>query len=84
MPPPKSLCDIQVFLGMTGYYCQFIPNYANLAEPMVQLFRKDLQLIGQMNKNVVLWLLKSLSLKPPFYYFQTTLKPSIYILMPAI
>ena len=38
-----SLCNIQVFLGMTGYYCQFIPNYAHLAEPMVQLLRKDLQ-----------------------------------------
>ena len=35
MPPPMLICDIQVFLGITGYYCHFIPNYAHLAEPIV-------------------------------------------------
>jgi hypothetical protein len=42
MKSPTSLRDIQVFLGMTGYYRQFIPNYAHTAEPLVKLLRKDL------------------------------------------
>lgn len=41
MSPPKSLRDIQVFLGMVGYYRQFIPHFAELAEPLVYLLHKD-------------------------------------------
>ena len=39
MLPPTSLRDVQVFLGMMGYYRQFIPDFARLSEPLVQLLR---------------------------------------------
>ena len=39
MKPPSSLRDVQVFLGMMGYYRQFIPDFAAISEPLVQLLR---------------------------------------------
>ena len=40
MAPPENLKELQRFLGLTGYYRQTIPSYAQVAEPLVQLTRK--------------------------------------------
>ena len=32
-PTPKSLKDVQTFLGLAGYYRQFIPDFATTASP---------------------------------------------------
>jgi hypothetical protein len=41
MPCPKTVKQVQSFLGATGYYRQCIPNYAKIAEPIVRLIRKE-------------------------------------------
>ena len=41
MKSPESMQDIQIFLGMIGYYCWFVPNFASIAEPLIVLLRKD-------------------------------------------
>ena len=38
---PRSVKDVKAFLGFTGYYRRFIPNYADKAEPLVSLLRKN-------------------------------------------
>lgn len=38
---PASLRDIQVFIGMVGYYWQFISHFGELAELLVRLITKD-------------------------------------------
>ena len=45
MTQPTSLRDIQVFLGMVGYYCQFIPHFSELAEPLVRLLIKEVPFV---------------------------------------
>ena len=30
-PPPQNITDIHSFLGFTGFYCYFIPNYSLIA-----------------------------------------------------
>ena len=40
-PPPKNVMDIHSFLGFTGFYCYFIPNYSLIAQPMIQLTWKN-------------------------------------------
>ena len=38
-PEPKSFKDVQVFLGLTGYFCWFIHKYANITAPLTDLLR---------------------------------------------
>ena len=40
-PPPQNVMDICSFLGFTGFYHYFIPNYSLIARPMIQLTRKN-------------------------------------------
>ena len=40
-PPPDNVSDLRSFLGTCGYVAKFIPNYANIAEPLRKLTRKE-------------------------------------------
>jgi hypothetical protein len=33
--------QIYSFLGLTGYYCRFIPNFSKIAKPITKLLEKD-------------------------------------------
>ena len=47
-PRPETKTQVRSFLGLTGYYRNFIPNYAAIAVPLTDLTKK-----GQPNK--VVW-----------------------------
>ena len=38
--PPKNLTEVWSFLGFTGYYRYFIPNYSKIAWPLLDLIKK--------------------------------------------
>jgi len=38
--PPKTITKVRQFLGFTGYYRYFIPNYLKIACPLLELTRK--------------------------------------------
>ena len=40
-PPPQNITDICSFLGFTGFYHYFIPNYSLITQPMIQLTWKN-------------------------------------------
>ena len=40
IPRPQSIRDIRSFLGLAGYYRKFIPGFATVAAPLVQLTEK--------------------------------------------
>jgi len=40
-PIPTKTKEIKGFLGLTGYYRKFIPNFADIAKPMTAVLRKD-------------------------------------------
>jgi len=40
-PLPKWVKKVQAFLGLMNYYWKFVPNYAKIAEPLMQLMRKN-------------------------------------------
>src|SRR5947209_17489294 len=39
--PPTRVKGIQSFLGMPNFYCLFIPKFAEMAQPLTELTRKD-------------------------------------------
>ena len=43
MPPPQCVKDVRAFLGMCGYYRRYVPNFAYIAAPLVDLTRKNMQ-----------------------------------------
>ena len=40
-PVPKNLVQVQSFLGLANYHREFIPNLAELAEPLYAITKKD-------------------------------------------
>jgi len=40
-PRPKTVKDMQKFLGLVNYYRQFVKNFARIAKPLYKLVRKD-------------------------------------------
>lgn len=41
MPAPTDKTRVKQFLGMSSYYRKFVPNFAQLSEPLTRLTRKD-------------------------------------------
>ncbi|XP_042866107.1 uncharacterized protein LOC122249376 [Penaeus japonicus] len=44
-PRPETKKEVRAFLGLTGYYRQYMPNYASIAAPLTDLTKK-----GQPNR----------------------------------
>jgi hypothetical protein len=43
--PPKSVHQIRSFLGLAGYYRQFIPYFSRIAKPMTELLKKGVKFV---------------------------------------
>ncbi|EDV18567.1 uncharacterized protein TRIADDRAFT_9900, partial [Trichoplax adhaerens] len=39
-PQPKTKREVRAFLGLTGYYRRFIPNYVMITDPLTRLICK--------------------------------------------
>ena len=42
-PQPKTPREIKQFLGLTGFYRRFLPNYADLVKPLTKLLKKNIK-----------------------------------------
>ena len=40
-PVPKSVKDVQKFLGLANYYKQFVKDFAKIAKPLHKIMRKE-------------------------------------------
>ena len=40
-PTPTKIKEVQFFLGSANFYCRFIPDYATIACPLLDLIKKD-------------------------------------------
>ena len=44
-PQPRNLPEVQRFLGLSSYYCRFVPNFSKIASPLRVLTRKGAEFI---------------------------------------
>jgi hypothetical protein len=40
-PRPLNITDVHTFLGFTGYYWYFIPNYSAIVRPLLDITKKS-------------------------------------------
>ena len=43
--PPTNVHEVQVVMGMFNYYKKFIPNFSEIAQPIIELIKKDVPFI---------------------------------------
>ncbi|CAM9153989.1 unnamed protein product [Discosporangium mesarthrocarpum] len=55
MQPPQTIGGLCTFLGMTGYFRQFIPQYSQIAAPMIDLLRGKEMAGEQVNRKELDW-----------------------------
>jgi len=41
-PTPKTMKEVQKWLGFCNFYCRFVKNYSALAQPLFNLTKKDI------------------------------------------
>jgi hypothetical protein len=64
-PRPKSVRDVRAFLGFTGFYRYFVPNYSIIARPLIDLTKKATPFHWETRQETAFLTLKShISSKP--------------------
>jgi len=48
---PKNVKDVRAFLGLASFYRRLVPNFAEIAKPLMALTRKDRQFTWGRNSN---------------------------------
>jgi hypothetical protein len=59
MTPPTNVSELRSFLGMTGYYRNFIDNYSAKSAPLCSLLRKNTPFVWTDSQNNSFQLLKN-------------------------
>ena len=68
-PVPKSIKQIQQYLGMMGYYRKYIFRFASKAAPLTELLKKDAKFVWNQEQQDAFDSLKSALMSPPILKF---------------
>ena len=63
--PPKNTTQLKSFLGAIGYYRKFIKNFSQIANPLFNLLKKDIQYIWSVECNNAFECLKNKLINAP-------------------
>ena len=75
MPAPKDMKEIKQFLGLTGYYRNFVPRFADISRPLTQLMKKETKFMWTPECQKSFKLLKSFLCGEPILEYADTSKP---------
>ena len=69
MNPPKNAKEVRAFLGLVGYYCKFIKNFAQVTKPLTALTHHDAKFSWTSNHLPAFNTLKSALLEVPILHY---------------
>ena len=69
MNPPKYTEQVKIFLGLVGYYCKFIKNFAHIAKPLTALSHYDAKYAWTSSHLAAFNTLKSTLLEEPIIHY---------------
>ena len=75
MPTPKDAKEIKQFLGLNGYYRNFVPRFADISRPLTQLMKKEMKFVWTPECQKSFELLKSFLCGEPVLKYADTSKP---------
>ena len=75
MPPPTTPKEIRQFLGLVGYYRKFVPKFADIARPLTNLTKLDVQYEWTNRCQEAFEFLKQMLLKEPILKYPDPSKP---------
>ena len=76
-PVPKSVKDVQRFVGLCNYYRRFVENFANIAKPLHQLTKKNIKFEWTEKCNIAFLELKKRLTTAPILAYPNFEKPYI-------
>jgi hypothetical protein len=63
--PPTSVTQVHSFLGLTGYYLWFIPNFSKNSKPIIELLKKGKKYVWSKDCDEAFLTLKKLLTTSP-------------------
>ena len=75
IPPPTTPKEVKQFLGLIGYYRKFVPRFADVARPLINLTRLDQPFEWSDKCQTSFELLKEALIKQPILRFPDPNKP---------
>ena len=76
-PAPTSTLEVRQFLGLAGFYKQFVPHYAELAAPLTDLLKKGVPFIWGKQQDRSFEALKKALASPPVLAKADPAKPFV-------
>ena len=67
---PQNVKQVRAFLGMSGYYCRFIPDYATVAAPLVKLLARGVLFDWGRDQEEAFQMIKKLLVHPPILTYR--------------
>jgi hypothetical protein len=64
-PCPQNVQDVRAFLGFTGFYRYFIPNYSKIARPLIDLIKKATTFHWHTSQKSAFEMLKNIICRKP-------------------
>ena len=73
--PPKTAKQVKQFLGLTGYYRKFVPQYSQISLPLTKLLGKNTPFVWDSSCQASFELLKTALITPPILSFPNFHEP---------
>ena len=78
LPVPTCVREVRSFIGMSSYYCRFIPNFSEIAEPIIALTKKHAHYKWSEKHDKAFQYLKANLLVVPLLAYPDPNKPYTY------